>query len=148
MPTPSLQVHDNPRAANAQCWTTQLLLLLSFIVLALLDAAVRDDFTSFLFDPGTPGWRFLCGLVPVYALMPVLVRTCEGRWFRWLNTALSGLTLLFPISHQIRHISQGKPWDVSVAVEFAMVFVTLLGTWTALRWARGVDPALPPACQG
>ena len=127
---------DRLRAAVAQCWTTQLLLVFGLLVLALVDAAIRDDFVVFLYDPGTPGWRFFCVAVPLYAAMPMLVRLSERRWFRWLNTVLLGLTALLPIAHQAKHLSQGKPLDVSVTGDVTMLLMALLGVAVAQQWAR------------
>lgn len=120
----------------AQCWTTQLLLLLALLVLALLDAAIRDDFNLFLYDPGAGGWRAFCVVLPLFGLMAVLARLGEARWQRWAHAALLGATLLLPLGHQARHLNEGRLPDLSVMVEVVMVVVALLGAGAGVKWAR------------
>lgn len=120
----------------AQSWNTQLLLTFGLIVLSLLDAAVRDDFVAFLYDPGTPGWRMFCVLVPLYASMPMLIHLYEHRGFRWLNAVMLAMTGILPISHQVKHLSQGRPLDVSVTGDITMLLMAVLGAAMAVRWAR------------
>lgn len=126
------------RAGVAQCWTTQLLLLLGMLLLSLMQSAIRDDFTNFLVDPGEKGWRLMCVLIPLYAVMPVLVRLHESRWFGWFNTVLLPLTSLLPLGHQMRHFLEGKPFDMAVLLEATMVVLAFLGGVLAARWARCV----------
>ena len=124
------------RAAVAQCWTTQCLLLLTMGVLAFLSAAIKDDFRIFLVDPGEPGWRMFCFVLPLYALMPWLVRLLDHAAFRWTTAVLLLLSGLLPIAHQAKHISQGQMPDFAVVAEAAMVLCGLAGSLLALRWAR------------
>ena len=133
------------RAVVAQCWTSQLLLLLGMLVLSLLQSAIKDDFGVFLIDPGEPGWRAFCVLVAAYAVMPVATRIFASPWFRWLNAGLLTLTLLVPVGHQLKHFLEGKPPDISLAPELAMVAVALVGGWAAVRWARSAGPGHRPS---
>ncbi|SFU36687.1 hypothetical protein [Pseudoduganella namucuonensis] len=124
------------QAAVAQCWTTQLLLLLGVLVLGFLQAAIKDDFSIFLHDPGDAGWNAIIILISFYAVMSVLVRVYDGTWFRWLNVPLLLTTLLFPVRHQTKHIMEGQMPNQAVALEVLIVLIAILGTVLAVRWAR------------
>ena len=124
------------QANIAQCWTTQLIFLLSQPLLQLWQSAIRDDFSGFIYHPGEVGWRFYCFLIPLYALMSVWVRVYEKIWFRWLNLILLLLTVVYPISHQAIHFSEGRLPDISIMGELAAVFVGTVGCVIAWRWAR------------
>jgi hypothetical protein len=138
---PSRTLVFDARAAVTQCWNTQCLLLLSQGLLMLVSAAVKDDFRSFLADPGEPGWRLFCFVLPVYAVMPWLVRLVDRRAFRWFAAVMLLLSGLMPVAHQAKHISQGQMPDVAVVVEVAMVLCGLAGSLLAARWARQAGPA-------
>ncbi len=123
----------------AQCWSSQLVLLIGLLCLSLTQSAIKDDFTEFLYDPGEGGFRLFCALTPLYALMPVLVRICDRVWFRWLNCQLLFMTILLPAGHQTKHFLQGKPvdqWLVSLDVVAALIAV--VGGVAAASWARSV----------
>ena len=124
------------RAAIAQCWNTQCLLLLALGLLALMSSAIKDDFGRFFDDPGQSGWQLFCFVLPVYAVMPWLVRLTAHRAFRQANAVLLLLTALAPIGHQAKHLGQGQMPDLSVVVELAMLLCGLAGTWLGLRWCR------------
>lgn len=124
------------QAALAQCWTSQLLLTLGLYSLAFLQAAIKDDLSLFLHDPGEAGWRSLCILIPLYAGMPVLVRLYGSVWFRWLNALLLLLTALVPVAHQTRHILEGKMPDLALTLEAVILSLGILGAVLAVRWAR------------
>jgi hypothetical protein len=129
------------QALVAQCWTSQQLLLIALLVLSLVTAAIRDDFTLFLYDPGATGWRALCVLLPLFCLMAVLARVGEARWLRWTHAALLGATLLLPLGHQVRHFREGRAPDLSMLVEVVMVIVAVIGARAGAQWAR--SPTLP-----
>ena len=129
----------------AQCWTTQLLLLIGLLVLSLLMAAIRDDFNLFLYDPGAGGWRAFCVLLPLFGLMAVLARLGEARWLRWMHAVLLGATLLVPLGHQGRHFAEGRAPDLSLLVEVVMVIVALIGAASGAKWARAAAPSPSPA---
>ena len=130
------------QALVAQCWTTQLLLLVALLVLSLLMAAIRDDFNLFLYDPGAAGWRAFCVLLPLFGLMGLLARLGDARWQRWAHAALLGATLLLPLGHQARHYGEGRPPDLSVLVEVVMLIVAVIGARAGVQWAR--SPASAP----
>ena len=127
-------------AVVAQCWAIQLALTIGLLTLSLLMAAIRDDFTLFLHDPGVPGWRLFCALMPLYGLMSVAALAWRQRPLRWLYALLLGASAAVPVLHQFRHWTEGKPPDASVAVEAAMVAVALVGTTASVRWARRGAP--------
>lgn len=124
------------RAAVAQCWNTQCLLLLSLGMLSLASAAIKDDFRVFLYDPGEPGWRVFCFVLPLFAVMPWLVRLAEHVAFRWFTAVLLLLSGLMPIAHQAKHLSRGQMPDLSLVVEVLMVLCGCGGSLLAWRWAR------------
>lgn len=127
------------QATLAQCWNSQLLLSLGLLSLAFMQAAIKDDFSIFMVDPGEIGWRHFCVVIPLYAVMPVLVRLYDGTWFRWLNVPLLLLTAYLPIAHQTKHILEGKLPDLAVTVEIGIVSVGILGAVLAVRWASARD---------
>nr|WP_297353590.1 hypothetical protein [uncultured Caldimonas sp.] len=126
------------RAAVAQCWTVQTLLLLALLTLSLLSGAIQDNFTDFLYDPGDQGWRLFCFVLPVYSLMSIAAWLSNARWMRWLHAALLSLASLLPVAHQAKHFVEGKPPDLSLGVEVAMLLCALAGAIVAVRWARQV----------
>jgi hypothetical protein len=137
-PLPAAAHAPRLQALVAQCWTSQLLLLIALLVLSLLMAAIRDDFTVFLYDPGASGWRVFCVVMPLFGLMAVLARLGDARWLRWTHAVLLGATLLLPLGHQARHFAEGKPPDLSVLVEVVMVIVALIGARAGVQWARSL----------
>ena len=124
------------QAAVAQCWTTQLLLLLGVLVLSFLQAAIKDDFSIFLYEPGEAGWNASINLISFYAAMSVLARVYDSTWFRWLNVPLLLSTLVFPVRHQTKHIMDGQMPNQAVALEVLIVLIAILGAVLAVRWAR------------
>lgn len=127
---------ERQRAAVAQCWTTQLCLLLGMYVLALFQAAIKDDFSEFVFHPGKSGWNITIVLISLYAAMAVLVRVYDRIWFRWLNAPMLFMTLVLPVRHQVGHLMEGRMPDQAVTLEVLMVLVAILGAFLAVRWAR------------
>lgn len=135
---------DRLRAMLAQCWTAQALLMLAALMLAFLQAAVMDDFSNFLFDPGHGGWLALCVILTVAGMMPLMVTVQRARWFRLLNLVLILSSALLPVLHHGRHYMEGRLPDAGATPEAFALGVGVFGLVLALRWLR-MDSRAPTA---
>jgi hypothetical protein len=131
-----MKKYQNKQSAVIEGWIILLGLWIGTFALSLTQAAIRDDFKIFVYDPGQLGWQFTCILFSVYGLMPALARILDAQWFRWLNVVLLAVSALITVAHRLKHIVTGMAIDLSLSVEIVICIVSLLTLVHALHWAK------------
>ena len=128
---------DELRSRIAQGWTALLFCVLSGFLVDLIKSAVHNDFSKWANDPGPVGLGLVSVVIGIYIVMPMLVRSVQAPWFRWLLVAVTAFFGLFFVAHQVAHALTGtRPFDVVHLFDFAHHALVLWVLVLTSRWAR------------
>jgi hypothetical protein len=121
----------------AQGWTAMLFCLICNQLNALQRDAVLNDFTQWAAEPGTRGIYVLSGIFTIHILMPLFIRSFEGRVFRKIAVACALLLGVVPLVHQIIHaFLSTRPPSWILIFEFVHHAVALWVLMQSVRWMR------------
>jgi len=125
------------RAIVAQGWTMMFIIFIAMFVMGLVKSAINEDFSYYQTDPGYQGLAVLTVVMGIYALMPMLVKTFEGRWLGLLSAGLGVFFTMFFIAHQLAHLIEGdKPFSILHLLDIAH---HILGVWVvtaSVLWVK------------
>jgi hypothetical protein len=125
------------RDLTAQGWILMFIIFLAMFVVDLTHSAILQDFTKWQKDPGSAGLSILIIIMAIYALMPMLIKSIQAKWFRRTVIGVTVFFTLFFVAHQITHLLAGdKPFGVMHVLDFSH---HVLGVWVivvATLWLK------------
>ena len=132
-----LQRQDALRQSITVGWICALQLVVIMFVVALLRAAIGNDFTGFSKDPGDLGMRVMLVVFTIYAVIPIALRMIGGVVFRWAMVGVAVFFLLMFVAHQLSHMyMDGRPLNFFHTLDFAHHGMMLWLIVLTVRWAR------------
>lgn len=123
----------------AQGWTSMFAVFIAGVCIEIAKGGALDDPGRAGRHLGMAGIQLVLVLSSLYALMPMLVRSFDARWFRWVVVGLSVLVSLFMVAHEISHWRTDRPFGVLHALDITH---HVLGAWVtvlSVRWALSCD---------
>jgi len=131
------QRYDALQSRIAQGWTSMFFMVLCGFLTDLIKSAVGNDFDKWKTDPGYMGLSMVSVVMAIYIFMPMLIRTINAHWFRWLVVVLTVFFSLFFVAHQVAHALSGtRPFDMIHVFDFGHHILGIWVTVLASRWAR------------
>ncbi|MES2355412.1 MAG: hypothetical protein V4568_13640 [Pseudomonadota bacterium] len=124
------------RSIVSMGWIISVLLQIADLVVRLSNAAILDDFSGFLFDPGEVGLKAFAVVVCVHAILILSIQLTDAIWFRWLNVILLPIFCLLFMAHQIFHLISGGMVPAAHMIVTTQYLIGFVVTVYAVKWAR------------
>jgi len=118
-------------------WIQLLQIVVVMFIVSILRAAVDNDFTGFVKDPGTLGTNVMIVVFTIYAALPFILKLFGHTFMRWLNFGLLIFFFLFFVAHQLTHmIVDQMPLNLYHLLDFAHHIIILIMAYIGFLWAR------------
>lgn len=130
-------MNSSYRGFVAQGWILMFLILVCIVFLEFQSAVVDDRLDFYTTQEGTAAANVIVALMLVHAFVPVMVRSFDPRWFRWLVAALTATFGIVMIIHEILEmfILKTRPFGFTHLLDFAHHGLALWVSVVAIRWA-------------
>jgi hypothetical protein len=121
----------------AQGWTAMLFCLMCNQINILQRDAVLNNFSDWAPETGMKGIYFLSGIFTIHIIMPLLVRSFDGAFFRKVAVVCAVILGLFPLVHQVVHAFMAtRPLTWVYVFEFVHHGIALWVLVQSVKWMR------------
>lgn len=129
--------HKGLQNTVAHGWTLMFLIFTANLLMDLVRANVDGAVRPWADHMGSFGAQLVYGVMGIYAIMPLLIRSVSARWFRWAVVGVTTFIGLFVVAHEVSHLGSTvhKPLGILHVLDFAHHAVAIWVTGTAALWA-------------